>query len=81
MITLCVMHLSAVESGFTWALRANFNGTATLPSINEEDMDKIAAQFMKGAVGYTMDGEAELGYNFGGERFFNMQSNYCSISI
>ena len=75
LITLCVMHSHALDSGFIWALRANFNGTATVPSINSEDMDKIAAEFMKGAVGYTMDGEAELGYYFGGERFFKIESN------
>ncbi|MBQ9495258.1 MAG: hypothetical protein IJR50_06435 [Treponema sp.] len=71
----CFTQLHALDDGFTWALRANFNGTATLPSISAEDMDKLGASFMKGGVGYTMDGEAELGYNFGGERFFKMSSN------
>lgn len=71
----CFAQLSALETGFVWALRANFNGTATLPSINANDMDKLGAQFMKGAVGYTMDGEAELGYLFDSMRFFKMKSN------
>ncbi|PTY40818.1 hypothetical protein [Brachyspira hampsonii] len=58
------------EEGFIWALKANFNGTATMPSISQEDLDKIGAAYMKGSVGYTMDGEAELGYLFGSERWF-----------
>ncbi|WP_297296383.1 hypothetical protein [uncultured Brachyspira sp.] len=58
------------EEGFIWALKANFNGTATMPSISQEDLDKIGAAFMKGSVGYTMDGEAELGYLFGSQRWF-----------
>ncbi|CRF33713.1 hypothetical protein BRSU_1617 [Brachyspira suanatina] len=59
------------DEGFIWALKANFNGTATLPSISKEDLAKIGAAYMKGSVGYTMDGEAELGYLFGSERWFN----------
>ena len=58
------------EEGFIWALKANFNGTATLPSISKSDLDMIGAAYMKGSVGYTMDGEAELGYLFGSERWF-----------
>ncbi|WP_300366908.1 hypothetical protein [Brachyspira sp.] len=59
------------DEGFIWALRVNFNGTVTLPSINASDIDKIGAAYMKGGVGYTMDGEAELGYLFGSEKWFN----------
>lgn len=62
------------DEGFIWALKANFNGTATLPSISKDDLDKIGAAYMKGSVGYTMDGEAELGYLFGSERWFNGMS-------
>ena len=58
------------DEGFIWALKANFNGTATMPSISNEDLDKIGASYMKGSIGYTMDGEAELGYLFGSERWF-----------
>ena len=70
MITLCAMHLSAVENGFMWTFRANFNGTASLPSINQEDLDKLGAAYMKPVVGYTMDGEIEVGYLFGTNRWF-----------
>ncbi len=58
------------DEGFIWALKANFNGSATMPSISDEDLSKIGAGYMKGGVGYTMDGEAELGYLFGSERWF-----------
>ncbi|WP_041177582.1 hypothetical protein [Brachyspira intermedia] len=58
------------DEGFIWALKANFNGTATMPSISDSDLKKLGATYMKGGVGYTMDGEAELGYLFGSERWF-----------
>ena len=58
------------DEGFIWALKANFNGSATMPSISDEDLSKIGAGYMKGGVGYTIDGEAELGYLFGSERWF-----------
>ena len=66
------------DEGFIWALKANFNGSATMPSISNEDLDKIGAAYMKGAVGYTMDGEAELGYLFGSERWFGMNPDKFS---
>lgn len=65
-----ISNIYAFDEGFIWALKANFNGTATLPSINASDLDKIGAGYMKGSVGYTMDGEAELGYLFGSEKWF-----------
>ncbi|WP_157150760.1 hypothetical protein [Brachyspira sp. SAP_772] len=65
------LNLYSFDEGFVWGLRANFNGTATLPSISASDLDKLGAAYMKGSVGYTMDGEAELGYLFGSERWFN----------
>ena len=58
------------DEGFIWALKVNFNGSATMPSISDEDLSKIGAGYMKGGVGYTIDGEAELGYLFGSERWF-----------
>ncbi|WP_300752629.1 hypothetical protein [uncultured Brachyspira sp.] len=58
------------DEGFIWALKANFNGSATMPSISDEDLSKIGAGYMKGGVGYTMDGEAELGYLFGSQKWF-----------
>ncbi|KLI50121.1 hypothetical protein SZ41_03055 [Brachyspira hyodysenteriae] len=66
------------DEGFIWALKANFNGSATLPSISAEDLDKLGAAYMKGSVGYTMDGEAELGYLFGAERWFSMSPDKFS---
>lgn len=71
------------DEGFIWALKANFNGTATLPSINSSDLDKIGAAYMKGGVGYTMDGEAELGYLFGSEKWFNGMdpSKFSGMSV
>lgn len=65
------LNLYSFDEGFVWALKANFNGTATLPSISDSDLDKLGAAYMKGSVGYTMDGEAELGYLFGSKRWFN----------
>ena len=64
------LNLYGFEEGFIWGLRANFNGSATLPSISQEDLNKLGAAYMKGSVGYTMDGEAELGYLFGVDRWF-----------
>ena len=71
------------DEGFIWALKANFNGTATMPSISKDDLDKIGAAYMKGGVGYTMDGEAELGYLFGSERWFNGMdpSKFSGMSV
>lgn len=70
------------DEGFIWALKANFNGSATLPSISKEDLAKLGAGYMKGGVGYTMDGEAELGYLFGSERWFGMdKSKFSGMSV
>ena len=71
--SLLYNNLYSFEEGFIWGLRANFNGVATIPSISSEDLDKMGAANMKGAIGYTMDGEAELGYLFGAERWFNRE--------
>ena len=68
---IIALNLYSFDEGFVWGLKANFNGTATLPSISASDLDKIGAAYMKGSVGYTMDGEAELGYLFGSKRWFN----------
>ena len=75
-ITLIIsINLYGFEEGFIWGLRANFNGSLTLPSISQEDLNKMGAAYMKGAVGYTMDGEAELGYLFGAERWFGKEKS------
>ena len=75
MLFMITSILYSFEEGFIWGLRANFNGSLTLPSISQEDLDKLSAAYMKGAVGYTMDGEAELGYLFGAERWFGKEKS------
>lgn len=75
MLFMITSILYSFEEGFIWGLRANFNGSLTLPSISQEDLDKMGAANMKGAVGYTMDGEAELGYLFGAERWFGKEKS------
>ena len=85
MLFMITSILYSFEEGFIWGLRANFNGSLTLPSISQEDLDKMGAASMKGAVGYTMDGEAELGYLFGAERWFGKEksdfSKFSGISL
>lgn len=82
-VLLCaVIPVFAFDEGFVWGMKANFNGTATLPSISQSDLDKLGAAYMKGAVGYTMDGEAELGYLFGSERWFNHSTDiFSGVSV
>lgn len=81
MLFMITSILYSFEEGFIWGLRANFNGSLTLPSISQEDLDKMGAASMKGAVGYTMDGEAELGYLFGAERWFGKEkSDFSKLS-
>lgn len=75
MLFMTTSILYSFEEGFIWGLRANFNGSLTLPSISQEDLYKLSAAYMKGAVGYTMDGEAELGYLFGAERWFGKEKS------
>ena len=85
MLFMITSILYSFEEGFIWGLRANFNGSLTLPSISQEDLYKLSAAYMKGAVGYTMDGEAELGYLFGAERWFGKEksdfSKFSGISL
>lgn len=75
MLFMTTSILYSFEEGFIWGLRANFNGSLTLPSISQEDLNKMGASFVKGSVGYTMDGEAELGYLFGAERWFGKEKS------
>ncbi|TKZ35854.1 hypothetical protein EZH24_03130 [Brachyspira catarrhinii] len=75
------LNLYGFEEGFIWGLRANFNGSLTIPSISQDDLNKISAAYMKGSVGYTMDGEAELGYLFGVDRWFGgKKSDFSKFS-
>ncbi|MEI0566132.1 hypothetical protein [Brachyspira pulli] len=72
------VNIYAFDEGFIWGVKANFNGTATLPSMHDSDLKKLSMKDMNGAVGYTMDGELELGYLFGSERWFNMNNEKFS---
>ena len=75
------LNLYGFEEGFIWGLRANFNESLTIPSINNSDMDKMGASFMKGSMGFTMDGEAELGYLFGVDKWFGgKKSDFSKFS-
>lgn len=81
-VLLWAVNLYAVEEGFMWTLRANFNGSATLPSISKSDLDKMSAGYMDGLVGYTMDGELEIGYLFGSRRWFHMEPDtFSGVSL
>lgn len=75
------INLYGFEEGFIWSLRANFNESLTIPSINNSDLDKMGASFLKGSMGFTMDGEAELGYLFGVDRWFGgKKSDFSKFS-
>lgn len=65
----------AFEKGFTLGLRANFSGSYTDPHINEADKKYLGADFMRGMVGFIMNGEAELTYIFDSKRYFNYTNN------
>lgn len=72
-------NLYSFTNGFIWAVKFNFNGSATIPSINQEDLNKMGIEYFKGAVGYSLNGELELGYLFGSERWFNMDNKKFSV--
>ena len=75
------INLYGFEEGFIWSLKANFNESLTIPSINNSDLDKMGASFLKGSMGFTMDGEAELGYLFGVDRWFGgKKSDFSKFS-
>lgn len=63
------------EEGFTLGLRANFSGSYTDPHINEADMKYLGADFMRGMVGFIVNGDAELTYIFDSVRYFNYANN------
>lgn len=74
--------LHAFDKGFIWGLKANFFGAITMPSINDADLDKMGAAFMKGGMGFHVDGEADLGYIFKlRSSGFNGISIYGSLGI
>lgn len=85
-ITLIIsINAHGFDEGFIWSLRANFNEGLTIPSISQSDLDKLGAAYMKGAMGFSMDGEAELGYLFGVDRWFGGKksdfSKFSGISL
>ena len=65
----------AFEEGFTLGLKANFSGSYTDPHINEADKKYLGADFMRGMVGFIMNGDAELTYIFDSKRYFNYTNN------
>lgn len=80
LITISI-NLHGFDEGFIWSLKANFNESLTIPSINNSDLDKMGASFLKGSMGFTMDGEAELGYLFGVDRWFGgKKSDFSKFS-
>lgn len=72
--TIASLNLYCFDEGFIWGLRVNLGGSMTLPSISKADLNKLGAAYMKGSIGLTVDGEAELGYLFGTERWFGGES-------
>ena len=81
-ITLIIsINAHGFDEGFIWSLKANFNEGLTIPSISQSDLDKLGAAYMKGAMGFSMDGEAELGYLFGVDRWFGgKKSDFSKFS-
>lgn len=96
-LTLCAIftlifaysNVYGFDNGFIWSLKANFSGTFTTPMISKSDLDKLGASYMKGGMGFFVDGEAELGYLFGSKEFFNAENSsdfsgmsaYVSIGV
>ena len=77
-ILINISSLYSFTNGFIWAAKFNFNGSATIPSIGKEDLNKTGIEYFKGSVGYSLNGELELGYLFGSERWFNMDNKKFS---
>ncbi|MGF7110134.1 hypothetical protein [Treponema pedis] len=75
LFAMSTMHISAFDKGFTLGFKANFTGSYTDPHINEADKKYLGAAYIKGMLGFVMNGEAELTYIFDSKRFFNYQSN------
>ena len=75
---MSMLNLYSFTNGFIWAVKFNFNGSATIPSINQGDLNKMGIEYFKGSVGYSLNGELELGYLFGSERWFNMDNKKFS---
>ena len=85
-ITLIIsINLHGFEEGFIWSLKANFSESLTIPSMSQTDLDKMGASFLKGSMGFIIDGEAELGYLFGVDRWFGGKksdfSKFSGISL
>ena len=85
-ITLIIsINLYGFEEGFIWNLKVNFSESLTIPSISQTDLDKMGASFLKGSMGFIIDGEAELGYLFGVDRWFGGKksdfSKFSGISL
>lgn len=75
LISMFFVNVHAHDNGFVLNLKANFSGSQTLPSINQADLDTIGASYMEGMMGFIIDGEAELGYIFGAEEYFDVSED------
>lgn len=69
-LMIFMVNAHAFEEGFIWGFKANAFGGVTLPSINNDDLGLMGAEFMKGGMGLYYDGEVDLGYIFGTEKWF-----------
>jgi len=71
-VSMFFLNVHAHDGGFVLNLKVNFSGTQTLPSISQADLDIMGATYMKGGMGFIIDGEAEVGYIFDAEEYFNV---------
>ena len=74
-VSMIFSNVHAHDNGFVLNLKANFSGSQTLPSISDAELKLMGASYMKGMMGFIMDGEAELGYIFGSREHFDMNNN------
>lgn len=73
-LLLCMTVLPAFsfDEGAVLGLKALFSGSYTDIHINESDLKKMGADYLKGSIGFIMNGEAELTYIFDAKRYFSM---------
>lgn len=75
LISMFFLNVHAHDNGFVLNLKANFSGSQTLPSISAAELEMMGASYMRGMMGFIIDGEAEFGYIFGAEEYFNKVNN------
>lgn len=69
-LMIFIVNAHAFEEGFIWGLKANAFGGLTMPTISADDLSKMGAEFMRGGMALFYDGEVDLGYIFGTEKWF-----------